>query len=178
MSRLRSIVLAAGCALLVAGPAGPAEAATPIRQSGHVGRYAIQDTAAHPGAACEYAADGSRALRSVRIDGVALYGLRNELQKAGYRLILQRRTAAGWRTVASGRVRTTLVEKGVGNGAPASRVALDPADARRGRYRVVVRLLWFSNADLSVEGRLLLRLDHLQRPPYGPTAAWCPGMAG
>ena len=175
MRRSRSIAVSL---LLVAAVTAPAAAATPIGHSGHVGAYAVVDTGAHPGARCRYdAGAGSFYLASIRGPIVAMYGLRDELQEVGYRLLLQQHRPAGWRTVASGPMHTAHVEKDVGNGVAPSRVVRDPArHPNDARYRGVLKLIWFSNDDGSAEGRLRLRIDHHRRSFDGSQGAACKGQ--
>jgi hypothetical protein len=175
MWRLRSIPIAL---LLGVVSAAPMTAATPIGHWGHVGHYAIDDTAADPGAACRYdSAAGSHFLGSIRVGPIAMWGLRNELQQVGYRLMLQQRIGGAWTTVAVGPLRTAMAEKDVGNGVAGSTVNRDPERLPNGaHYRAVLRLLWFANDDLSVEGRVRVRIDHHRRSFDASQGAACRGQ--
>ena len=175
MRRLRSLPI-----VLVLGILGaaPASGATPIGHWGHTGRYAVDDTTAEPGAVCQYdRGAGSHVLTRVRVPPIAMWGRRDELQQVGYRLLLQQRIGGSWRTVVVGPLRTSLAEKDVGNGVPSSAVTRDPELLPNGsRYRAVLRQLWFDNDDLSVEGRVRVRIDHHERSFDGSQGATCRGQ--
>ena len=82
-----------------------------------------------------------------------------------------------WATVVVGPLRTAMAEKDVGNGVAASRVDRDPEQLPNdARYRSVLRLLWFANDDLSVEGRARVRIDHHERTFDGSQGAACRGQ--
>ena len=175
MRHLRSIPIVL---LLGLASAAPMTAATPIGHWGHTGDYAIEDTAADPGAVCRYdSGAGSHFLRSIRARPIAMWGLRDELQQVGYRLLLQQRIDGGWKTVVVGPLRTSMAEKDVGNGLTGSTVIRDPKRLPNGgRYRAVLRLLWFANDDLSVEGSVRVRIDHHERSFDGSSRATCRGQ--
>jgi len=175
MRRLRSLPIALILGIL---GAAPTTAATPLGHWGHIGHYAIEDTAQAPGAVCRYdSGAGSHDLASIRVGSIAMWGLRNELQQVGYRLLLQQRIDGVWATVVVGPLRTAMAEKDVGNGVAASRVDRDPEQLPNdARYRSVLRLLWFANDDLSVEGRTRVRIDHHERTFDGSQGAACRGQ--
>ena len=163
---------------LMATVVAPAAAVTPIGESGTTGAYAIVDTSGSPQARCGYdSGAGSHYLGWIRSRSFAMYGLRDELQQVGYRILLQRRKPAGWKTVAAGPLRTAMADKDVGTGVAASKVLRDPAtQPNDARYRAVLRLLWFDTWDDSVEGRLLLRVDHHRRSFNGSQGRACRGQ--
>lgn len=177
VSRIGRAMLGIVMALLtVTSATGPAAGASVIRSHGSVGTWKIVDTRMIPGARCRYeGAAGSYFLQRLRVRRPVMYGSGPALRSVGYRMLLQRRTAAGWKTTQ----RSTLISGNASRSAPVtlpgSAVRRDPAKSpNRGRYRAVLRLLWWNRA-AQVKGVVLVGIGHYQRS-YGSDGALCRGQ--
>ena len=107
-SMLPSSISRAAIVLLVAvlwavGSVVPASAVVVTRSTGVTGSWQTADNDAKPGARCRYeGAAGSFFLRSIGGNSVRVFGTESQQQSVGYRLLLQKQTAHGWKTTQRG----------------------------------------------------------------------------
>jgi hypothetical protein len=139
-------VLVATCVAIIAlASAAPTSAVVVIRSSGATAPWQTADNDAKPGARCRYeGAAGSWFLRRIRGNGVGVYGTESELRSVGYRLLLQKQTAHGWKTTQRGVLITGAASQSSPALLPRSRILRDPDKSpNKGHYRLAMKLIWY-----------------------------------
>jgi hypothetical protein len=143
-------VIAVLCALV---PVAPTSAVVPIKSTGETAPWETADNDAQPGARCRYeGAAGSFFLRSVRGNAVGVFGTESQLRSVGYRLLLQKQTAHGWKTTQRGELITSAASQSSPALLHRSRIRRDPERSpNKGHYRLAMKVVWF-DAQADVEG--------------------------
>jgi hypothetical protein len=151
-------------AIIGAFAASPASAATPLTSHGTVGDWSLTDTSTQPGGRCAYqGAAGTFYLDRIRVHGPTIYGTTSGLRSVGYRILLQHRTATGWKTTQRGKLISGAASLMQPVTLPASRVVRNPDKSpNTRRYRAVVKIIWW-NQHARVQGVVKARLNHLRR---------------
>lgn len=175
--RGRAISLAAVTLAMTMVAPGGALAAHPIGRTGTPGQWAMTDRAAEPGAKCSY--DGGGTLGSIYLTsikmrhGVQLRGRHTQLRSVGYRPILQHRVGGTWVTAAKGTLLTGQASLAHWASLPKSSVKV-PVTSDPGRFRLVLRLIWY-RADASIEGTRRVVIDDYVRRSGGVGSS-CAGV--
>lgn len=123
----------------------PTSATVVIKTTGQVAPWETADNDSRPGARCRYeGAAGSFFLRSIRGNSVGIVGTESQLRSVGYRLLLQRQTAKGWKTTQRGVLITGAASQSSPVLLPRSRILRDPdVSPNKGHYRLALKLTWF-----------------------------------
>lgn len=163
-------------ATLLLATQGVADASVPIREGGTHGAYRFTDTAVRPGASCRYEGTaGTWFLQRIHVRAPTIYGASAQLGSVGYRLLLQRRTAHGWRTAQRGTLISGVADRDTAATVTGSTVVRDVAIAPNWpRYRAALKLTWW-DAQAQVQGRVLLAIEHHRRTSDDSIGPSCGG---
>ena len=175
-SSLRIVLSLIVLAVFVVGTQGPALATTKVGQSGVHGKYHVADTKVKPGARCRYdGAAGTWYLQRIHVRAPTIYGTSAKHRSVGYRLLLQRRTAHGWKTLQRSTLISGVADKNTAATLTGATVVRDVDVAPNWpRYRAALKLVWW-DAHAKVQGRVLLAIKHHRRSYDGSVTRVCPG---
>lgn len=172
----RSALALVALVALLPGMPGVTQAAVPISDVGIHGTYKVTDSPARPGAWCRYEGTaGTWYLQRIRVPAPTIYGSSAQLRSVGYRLLLQRGTAHGWKTVQRGTLISGVADKSTAATLTGSTVVRDVDVAPNWpRYRAALKLIWW-DAHAQVQGRVLVAMEHHRRSSDGSVGRACHG---
>jgi hypothetical protein len=163
---------------LIASAYGGVHASTPLKVTGDVGGYSINDSKQKPGGKCAYeGAAGSLQIYAVRTRAVSMFGTTDNQLVEG-QLLLQKKTKnGGWKTVQK-----SIKEHG--QASPGSAAVIAPQRILTNpklvpfnkKYRLVLKLLWLDETFTTPSGKVLLRIDNIRRNFDGSVSKVCPGQ--
>jgi hypothetical protein len=161
---------------LLPGMPGVTQATVPISDVGTQGTYTVTDSPARPGARCRYEGTaGTWYLQRIRVRAPTIYGSSAQLRSVGYRLLLQRATTHGWKTVQRGTLISGVADKSTAATLTGSTVVRDLDVAPNWpRYRAALKLIWW-DAHAQVQGRVLVAIEHHRRSSDGSVGRACHG---
>ena len=172
----RSVLALVVLVAVMPGMPGVTQAAVPVSEVGTHGSYKVTDSPGRPGARCRYEGTaGTWYLQRIHVRAPTIYGSSAQLRSVGYRLLLQRGTAQGWRTVQRGTLISGVADKTTAATLNGSTVVRDvDAAPNWPRYRAALKLIWW-DAHAQVEGRVLLAVEHHRRTSDDSIGRACRG---